>query len=106
MKQRDNEIGILLNYLNKVKEKGGANGNTDLPISRAEQPSAEKPGLEETKQGGGGGGEPTLFQMMQSKQQNTMQKSIKEKRIEFELNRSANDASRPAQGLSKELEEV
>lgn len=29
VKQRDNEIGILLNYLNKQKESGG---NTDIPV--------------------------------------------------------------------------
>ena len=32
VKQRDNEIGILLNYLNKQKEAGGANADTSLPV--------------------------------------------------------------------------
>lgn len=38
VKQRDNEIGILLNYLNKKKEQGDQpgklpmNGNMDLPV--------------------------------------------------------------------------
>jgi hypothetical protein len=35
--QRDNEIGILLNYLNKKKE-GGAVGPGDMPVQRG--PSA------------------------------------------------------------------
>jgi len=37
VKQRDNEIGILLNYLNKKKEvAGGATmGAGDLPVMRA-----------------------------------------------------------------------
>lgn len=30
VKQRDNEIGILLNYLNKQKEAGG--GDTSVPV--------------------------------------------------------------------------
>ena len=31
VKQRDNEIGILLNYLNKQKEAGGG-GDTSVPV--------------------------------------------------------------------------
>ena len=34
VKQRDNEIGILLNYLNKKKEGGGAPGG-GLPVERS-----------------------------------------------------------------------
>ena len=67
VKQRDNEIGILLNYLNKKKEQGGATMEPgDVPVTRA--PGAgQDPGVtqssgfnsskEEAKQG-------TLFQMM------------------------------------------
>jgi len=55
VKQRDNEIGILLNYLNKVKEKN--NGSEPIPVTRAEEaPSAKK----EEKKGLDSGG-PTLF---------------------------------------------
>lgn len=88
VKQRDNEIGILLNYLNKKKEGAAAQGAGDLSVQRATngfssnnvsgidstQASAAK--AEESKQG-------TLFQMMGG---NTMQKSIKEKRMDFEMN--------------------
>lgn len=101
VKQRDNEIGILLNYLNKKKENGGnapnglPNGG-DIKVHRATgqnfsaiddpnstQASAAKP--EEQKQA------PTLYQMMQGGgKPNDHYKSIKDKRIEFELNQQNN----------------
>lgn len=34
VKQRDNEIGILLNYLNKKKEAGALPGGPGLPVQR------------------------------------------------------------------------
>ena len=36
VKQRDNEIGILLNYLNKQKESGNSEDfNTGVPVESA-----------------------------------------------------------------------
>lgn len=35
VKQRDNEIGILLNYLNKKKEGAAVQGAADLSVTRA-----------------------------------------------------------------------
>jgi len=81
VKQRDNEIGILLNYLNKKKEQG--NVSMDVTRPAMSDPNSTKDSLrqdEESKQG-------TLFQMMSGqKQQPAFDKSIKERRIEFELN--------------------
>ena len=90
VKQRDNEIGILLNYLNKKKEQG--NVSMDVTRPAMSDPNSTKDSLrqdEESKQG-------TLFQMMSGqKQQPAFDKSIKERRIEFELNQSNAQASRP-----------
>ena len=36
VKQRDNEIGILLNYLNKQKEAGG--GDASIPVDSFQAP--------------------------------------------------------------------
>lgn len=90
VKQRDNEIGILLNYLNKKKAQDGGGGQNDMSVQRGAETSTNASfnngaPQEEEKQGGG-----TLFQMMSAnKAQNpNFQKSIKEKRIEFELNQT------------------
>lgn len=106
VKQRDNEIGILLNYLNKKKEGAAVQGVGDLPVQRSNgftspntsgmdttQASASKG--EEQKQG-------TLFQMM-----NQGNKSIKEKRLDFEMNQqTAKMQASKNMGLSREVEEV
>ena len=102
VKQRDNEIGILLNYLNKQKEAAGsgASADTSIPVdSFGGGPqhnnmthngvinTSASTAAEETKQ-------PTLFQMMggrggaASNQASAAManRSIKEKRMDFELN--------------------
>jgi hypothetical protein len=35
VKQRDNEIGILLNYLNKKKEGSAVQGVGDIPVQQS-----------------------------------------------------------------------
>lgn len=98
VKQRDNEIGILLNYLNKKKEQG-PKADGDLKVSRSnngnnfnesqnQDPNSTLASVtqhEEQKQ-------QTLFQMM-SGQKAQPEKSIKEKRIEFEFNQSSKQDS-------------
>ena len=95
VKQRDNEIGILLNYLNKQKESGGDVG---VPVTSAMNTSGgsvqstgasyinatamEYGQKEESKAESSQG---TLFQMMSSGAKNP-NKSISEKRMDFELN--------------------
>lgn len=89
MKQRDNEIGILLNYLNKKKAQAGAGDTQTMEVSRAiTDQNSTKDSIgqpEETKQ------QATLFQMMQGQKpgpQESFGKSIKDKRMEFEMNQS------------------
>ena len=88
VKQRDNEIGILLNYLNKKKEGAAIQGAADLPVQRASNgfSSNNVTGLDTTTASAQKGEEQkqTLFQMMNGG--GTMQKSIKEKRMDFEMN--------------------
>jgi len=82
VKQRDNEIGILLNYVNKKKEGGPM---PDMSVQRAS--NGFTPGVDSTQASASKQEEQksaTLFQMMNGG--NTMQKSIKEKRMEFEMN--------------------
>ena len=89
VKQRDSEIGIMLSYLNKKKGQDNGDG---VPVQRAiESNGFMSAGKGEEKKEG-----PTLYQMMnkgQSSEQpnmygtgNAAGKSIKERRIEFELN--------------------
>ena len=90
VKQRDNEIGILLNYLNKQKEQktGGDDFGQGVPVESAyhqkQIESEDSTQKEESKQG-------TLFQMMGGKQ-NNYNKSIAEKRMDFELNQQTAQA--------------
>lgn len=97
MKQRDNEIGILLNYLNKKKDGGAGGPPIDLKVGRAtgqnfsnvnettdQDPNSTQASIakqEENKQA-------TLYQKMMSAQKPNVDysKSIKDRRIEFELN--------------------
>lgn len=93
MKQRDQEIGIMLSYLNKKKAQEGQ--MTDIPVHRSEAASngfaqsSPRTGKEEERKTSG----PTLFQMMSGGKDpyaggNVGMKSIKERRIEFELNQA------------------
>lgn len=65
IKQRDNEIGILLNYLNKAKEnaekgeeystgvpvESSYNGRASTDVTQSESSSTKQSQSEETKQG-------------------------------------------------------
>lgn len=93
VKQRDQEIGIMLSYLNKKKAQEGQ--MTDLPVHRADasngfgHQSSPRTGKEEERKTNG----PTLFQMMSGGKDPYApgaigQKSIKDRRIEFELNQA------------------
>ena len=70
VKQRDNEIAILLNYLNKKKE-----GNEDpgIPVNRARESDRGSARMEETKDSftpvSGQKEGNTLFKMMQPSSQ-------------------------------------
>lgn len=118
VKQRDNEIGILLNYLNKKKENGGSvpnglpNGG-DIKVHRATgqnfavaddpnstQASAAK--VEEQKQA------PTLYQMMAGggKTNDNYNKSIKDRRIEFELNQQNNQEPVTTSALQSKVDKM
>jgi hypothetical protein len=85
VKQRDNEIGILLNYLNQQKQAQdrGDEFNQGVPVesSKLSTEAESTPKAEETKQS-------TLYQMMGGKPTN-FNKSIAEKRMDFELNQQA-----------------
>lgn len=106
VKQRDNEIGILLQYLNKKKAQGGTGGDTsvgDIPMMRDSKAMGMRNGNnEETKENG------TLFQMMSGSKQPpmdaSMMKSIKEKRIDFELNQT--NAQKANMSMTGEMERV
>ena len=81
----------MLGYLNKKKGQD-AKMDAGIPVSRPAESDGFKR-LEEKKEA------PTLFQMMNSanKQQplgDVAQKSIKERRIEFELNQTNADRNR------------
>lgn len=81
VKQRDNEIAILVNYLNKKKE-----GDPGVPLQsqsfKSEQPAQDE---EESKQ--------TLFQMMNKPK---VDKTVADKRRDFEL---AQDTIKKANGI-------
>ena len=81
VKQRDNEIAILVNYLNKKKE-----GDAGVPLQsqsfKSEQPAQDE---EESKQ--------TLFQMMNKPK---VDKTVADKRRDFEL---AQDTIKKANGI-------
>jgi len=91
VKQRDNEIGILLNYLNKQKAAGE---DTSVPVESMQNSTSNgvnstqySNNMEESK----AQAQPTLFQMMNGRggaanNLGAAQKSIKEKRMDFELN--------------------
>ena len=83
VKQRDNEIAILVGYLNKKKESGGDSGGMPgLPVQRANESNYSNSGNsyhEESKQ-------PTLYQMMKGPQSPRVNdKTAAEKRRDFEL---------------------
>lgn len=111
VKQRDNEIGILLNYLNKQKDAQGRGEefNTGVPVESfshakqstdvSQQDSSTKSEKEESKSG-------TLYQMMGGKP-STLGKSIAEKRMDFELNQqTAQTKQSSTGGFEKELKEA
>ena len=126
VKQRDNEIGILLNYLNKQKESGG---DTGVPVQGAEPGKAMNgsslngqtntttgssyinstaleygDNQEEKKEPASQG---TLFQMMQGGAKNN-NKSISEKRMDFELSQQAAklNAINSSSGFDQQLKEA
>lgn len=103
VKQRDNEIGILLNYLNKKKEGSAVQGVSDISVQRSN--GFASPGMDTTQASASKAPEEqkTLFQMMSG----TNNKSIKEKRMDFEMNQqTAAMAANKNKGLSREVEEV
>ena len=94
VKQRDNEIGILLNYLNKQKESGG-DASVPVETSMAVNSTQYSNNVEENNRdsaAAAGGNKQTLFQMMNGSRSGAANpsaaanKSIKEKRMDFELN--------------------
>ncbi len=85
VKQRDNEIAILVNYLNK-KKGGEANEVPDLPVTRINDSTKDTlnttHSLEERKDN------TTLYQMMKgpaSPRKREFDKSVADKRRDFEL---------------------
>ena len=121
VKQRDNEIGILLNYLNKQKEQGGDAG---VPVqsqmngmlgptsstnagSYINSTALEYGDQEETKEPPAQQTGSTLFQMMSSGVKNP-NKSISEKRMDFELNQQTakTNAINSGTGFDRELKEA
>ena len=117
VKQRDNEMQIMLTYLNKKKAQDANSSTlmqqTDIPVSRQMNDSKSfnsgnqmDTTKEESKNSGG-----TLYQMMSAGKEKmtpfdpSMQKSIKDKRIEFELNQS-NAQKASQQNIGGEMERV
>lgn len=100
VKQRDNEIGILLNYLNQQKQAGGEDYNQGVPVVSTKQSTEDSLAKsEETKQN-------TLYQMMGGKPAN-FNKSIAEKRMDFELNQQAAQTKQATNsGFDRELKEA
>ena len=126
VKQRDNEIGILLNYLNKQKESGGDTGvpvqgtepgkamngsslngqtNTTTGSSYINSTALEYGDNQEEKKEPASQG--TLFQMMQGGTKNN-NKSISEKRMDFELSQQAAklNAINSSSGFDQQLKEA
>lgn len=107
VKQRDNEIGILLNYLNKQKASGE---DASVPVESMQTSSNEINSTQYTNhtEEHKAQGQPTLFQMMNGRGGgggNSMaaNKSIKEKRMDFELNQqvAANQRNNMEGGFEK-----
>lgn len=98
VKQRDNEIAILVNYLNK--KKGGEGAEVPgLPVTRVNDTTKDTINTtttyEETKDN------TTLYQMMKgpaSPRKKEFDKSVADKRRDFEL---AQDAIKQANGISE-----
>jgi hypothetical protein len=105
IKQRDNEIAILVGYLNKKKDSGADVG---VPVQRAkemtfdnqtanESPSQYSSQNEESKQ-------PTLYQMMKGTSPRggmaAQKKSAADKRADFEL---AQDTIKQAHGIPEQM---
>lgn len=99
VQQRDNEIGILLNYLNKKKAPGEE--IQGLPVQRVQQSidtNTYSASREESKAGGG-----TLFQMMNSGQ-NQMKGASNYDVIQTGTNE--NPTMKKQQYLDREVQEV
>ena len=92
VKQRDNEIAILLNYLNKQKEQGS---NQGVPVHRPNESTR----IEESKDMGTPSHQSegnTLYKMMQpsgSKPVDT--KTATQKRMDFDLAQSTMKSTEP-----------
>ena len=98
VKQRDNEIAILVNYLNKKKEVGG--DVPGIPVQREDtmnttQDSKQSNSYEESKQ-------PTLFQMMRGPASPRVmpERTVADKRRDFEL---AQETIKKANGIAPDM---
>jgi hypothetical protein len=98
VKQRDNEISILVNYLNKKKEAGG--DVPGVPVQREDtmnttQDSKQSNSYEESKQ-------PTLFQMMRGPASPRVmpERTVADKRRDFEL---AQETIKKANGIAPDM---